>query len=218
MSIIALAGYAGSGKDTVGRMIQFSRAKTKVHGESTLKALNLQGWGEKYNYDRLSGWKIKKFAKKLKQTASLLTGIPVEKFEDQDFKDLPLPRCWDLEPDKAMTVRQFLQRLGTDAVRYGLHPNTWVNALMADYDDEENWVITDCRFPNEAECVKEKGGVVIRINRPGLERPADLHESETALDNWDFDYVITNDGTQDELFAKVEVMLNTVNYNSVVEY
>ncbi len=29
-----------------------------------------------------------------------------------------------------------------------------------------NWLITDCRFPNEAEVVSEKSGITIRVNRP----------------------------------------------------
>ncbi len=57
--IIGISGYSGSGKDLVGTIIQEIS---------------------------LNKWHIKKWAGKLKTIASILTGIPVEKFEDQEFK------------------------------------------------------------------------------------------------------------------------------------
>jgi hypothetical protein len=107
-----------------------------------------------------------------------------------------------------MTVRDFLQKLGTDAIRNGLHPTAWVNALMADYkpinncqqhSDEENevipqypnWIITDSRFPNDAKVVKDAGGIMIRVDRPGVIAVND-HPSETQLDDYNFDYKILN--------------------------
>jgi len=120
-----------------------------------------------------------------------------------------------------LTPRKLLQLLGTEAGRHVIHPNIWVNALFADYpkivdmDDKgldvyENWIITDVRFPNEANIIKEKGGIMIRINRPQylnnrLVIGKNEHLSETALDNYDgFDYVIENDGTVQDLIDKVK--------------
>ncbi len=114
------------------------------------------------------------------------------------------------------TVRDFLQLLGTDAIRNGLHSNAWVNALMADYKPAKmdqyhpsNWIVTDVRFPNEAEAIKDRGGVIIRIDRPGVE-PVNAHPSEVALDNWDFDYKIANVSDLPALKQTVEVLLNKI--------
>ena len=175
--IIALNGYAKAGKDEIANIIK------------SLHPI----------------WEVKKFAGKLKQVATLLTGIT--DFENQSTKASSLGPEWG-----NMTVRDLLQRLGTDAVRDGLHPDAWVNALMADYIcvpadrapngwDCPNWIITDCRFPNEAKAVKRFGGKVIRVNRPGI-GPVNDHPSETALDNWNFDAVIENNGTLDDLKFK----------------
>ena len=86
------------------------------------------------------------------------------------------------------------------------------------------WIITDMRFPNELDAIKKRGGITIRINRPkekvdvgndtlnhvlnetknfGIQE----HPSETALDNAEFDYVIENNSTIEELKEKVKDIL-----------
>ena len=135
------------------------------------------------------------------------------------------------------TPRFLMQLLGTECGRQILHPNVWVNTLMNEYtpvDDAPiylgdktiddgliypNWIISDTRFPNELKAIKDRGGITIRIIRPdfventltGEKFPVKVykqeHESETALDNYKFDYEIQNDGTIAELIDKVEVIL-----------
>ena len=54
------------------------------------------------------------------------------------------------------------------------------------------WVITDVRFNNEAEAIKERGGLLIRVNRPDA-NSSDTHISETELDEYKgFNLTITN--------------------------
>jgi hypothetical protein len=219
--IIALSGRAGSGKDTVGKCIQYMTAEDV--GLECLKRIRA---GLPIDGHHNSDFENKKFAGKLKTVASLLSGVSVEMFEDQDFKKL------DMEPEWGMTYREFLQKLGTEAMRDGLHTNVWVNALFADYKPEyepyfdgrvvvrdynseptfPNWLVTDMRFPNEMDAVKEKEGITIRVNRPvhalSQENNAvQLHPSETALDNAEFDYIIENSGSFDDLMLKVEAIL-----------
>lgn len=179
--IVGLNGYATCGKDEVAKIIQMLD----------------------------TGWKIKKFSRKLKAVSSLLTGLPEFLFEEQDFKKTLLGKEWD-----NISVRDFLQRLGTDAIRNNIHPNAWVNALMSEYkpiDDRmsssyPNWIITDCRFPNEAEAIKDRNGIVVRINRPGV-GPVNNHYSEVALDGWDFDFIINNAGDINFLTKSVEELI-----------
>lgn len=187
--IIGLNGYAQSGKDTFGRLLQYHLTKN-AKDVSMLDVLNNyqnhQWWLEEQ-----SSWEIRKFAGKLKQVASLLTGIPIEKFEDQEFKNTYLSDEWRIH-GLPLKVREFLQLLGTNALRQCLHPNTWVNALFADYNPTlDNWIITDVRFPNEAKAIKERGGMIIRIDRPGT-KPINGHVSETFLDDWKFDCKVAN--------------------------
>lgn len=157
---------------------------------------------------------IKKFAFKLKQIASILTGVPTAMFEDQEFKKLEMPKEW------SMTFRDLLQKLGTEVMRDGLHKDVWVNALFSDYKpfiysdiggfEYPSWVITDTRFPNEFNAIKERGGINIRVVRPDMHSLQDMlpsHPSETALDEYSFDYEIINNGTLEDLVEKVKVIL-----------
>jgi len=68
-----------------------------------------------------------------------------------------------------------------------------------------NWIITDCRFPNEAQAIKERGGILIRIERPGLAESN--HLSETSLDSATFDFIIDNDKDIEHLIDEVRKIL-----------
>lgn len=93
-----------------------------------------------------------------------------------------------------LTPRKLLQLVGTEGGRDLIHPNIWVNATMGEYKPHidapihvpesehylwtkyPNWLITDCRFPNEADTVnKQQGGVTIRVNRPVEDRFPELY-------------------------------------------
>jgi len=69
-----------------------------------------------------------------------------------------------------------------------------------------NWVISDMRFENEFEAVKKRGGICITIQRGEI--PKEEHSSEKALDGRnDWDYVINNNGSLEELVEKVREIL-----------
>jgi hypothetical protein len=244
MAIIGVNGKMQNGKDTVGKIWQYLSFNDKQPGQDFIQVMT------QVNDMRLaqtSGWEIKKFAGKLKEIASILTGIPVEDFEKEEVKNSYLDSEWDIteqEPGGVngtlvsnftynMTVRSLLQRVGTDCIRNHLHPDAWLNALFADYkplissDGKKiypNWIITDVRFPNEADAIKKRGGILIRIEKPCPEcgvmeghkmiphkvQPSE-HPSETALDDYQkFDYVIQNDGTIEDLIEKVKAIHDKV--------
>lgn len=206
--IIGVSGYSGSGKDTVGAIIQYLKCVNV--GNNAIEDVCQDYQDHEEWLIEQSEWEIRKFAGKLKDIASHLTGIDIEDFEDQDFKKTNLGREWWTtcnEGYQPMTVRDFLQKLGTDALRNGLHENVWVNALMADYDEQySNWIITDTRFTNEAQAIKDRGGIIIRVERPGV-KPVNLHPSETGLDNWKFDYKIANISDLMSLKSTVQTIL-----------
>jgi hypothetical protein len=74
------------------------------------------------------------------------------------------------------------------------------------------WIIPDIRFPNEANAVKNKGGIVIKVERTFYKNDNDTHDSETALDaGFNYDWVIPNSGTINDLLAQVSIMVRELN-------
>ena len=272
-NLISISGKAGSGKDTVGNILQYLDSNLYKKDNFTYKQF-VNSLGKNYNANHLHNYQIKKFADKLKDMVCLLTGYTREQLEDREIKDKELGWEWsywkgsiggrkfatkeEAEDDeifefdsdgscvtkKVHTPRTLMQILGTEAGRELIHPNIWVNALFADYKvrytEEEatkenkqngscikkhkpNWIITDVRFPNEVKAIKDRGGIVIRVERPEevvathqvfLENnkgnciksiTLGEHPSETALDDYkDFDHVIDNNGSIEELVEKIK--------------
>lgn len=95
-----------------------------------------------------------------------------------------------------MTIKDpdLLQRVGAEMRQKD--PDIWIKVLDAQLNEECPSValIPDCRYQNEAEWVKARGGKVVRVFRPGFvadDRDA-THPSETDLDLWPFDFTIIN--------------------------
>lgn len=158
-------------------------------------------------------WKYIKaysFADSLKEIAMCLFGLnPQQCFGSNDDKNSPTQiRVCDIafalpprtvgelkksdQFEKPLSAREFLQYFGTNICRR-IYGDCWVDACIRRirYENKPFAVISDCRFPNEADGVQAVGGKVVRFLRNPF--PDDQHESETALDNYDkFDFVLDN--------------------------
>lgn len=176
MNIIGLSGYARSGKNAVGQILEDD-----------------------------CGFRQESFAQALKNVAAEIN--PVLRMMNGDTRNLAelffMHGDWDAVKDNVPAVREFLQRLGV-ACRDQIGPDVWVDALARRIRTHPSarCVITDVRFPNEAEFITNQGGEVWRIQRPGT-LPVNGHTSEVALDEWSFDRIIVNDGTLADLRRKV---------------
>jgi hypothetical protein len=193
--IIGVSGRIGHGKDEVAKIIQYltflETHKIEISYEQ-FKGSTLE---------MLTNWNVKKMAGKLKEVAGMLLNVAPSKFEDREFKNSLLGPEWG-----GMSIRTFLQKLGTEAMRNGLHEHTWANAFWVNYTEKENWIITDIRFPNEYESVKKRGGIMIHVHRP-IPIPENEHESELALMGAEFDYYILNDFGIDGLLRTIRDIL-----------
>ena len=150
----------------------------------------------RYGFRRLA------FADALKQAAKIIFGLTDAQVYGDDLKEVADP-FWGASP------RDIMQRLGTECLRQGYADDVWIKALFRQVEPHENYVITDVRFPNEADEVKRWGGRVIRIERPGALGETMVHASETAMRGYDFDGVIVNDGTPEELARKVTSLVES---------
>jgi len=177
MKILGLAGYARSGKDTAGNALE------------------------------VIGWKRIAFADVLREFAYTLNPLIMSEWgKVTQLRWIIDEYGWDgyKRTQWAENVRDLLQRLGTECGRELISQNVWVDATFNRMDSAFNYVITDVRFPNEASAILARGGSLLRIVRPGV-GPANGHKSETALDDWGLDTIVTivNGGTQEQFEERV---------------
>jgi len=168
--IIGFTGKMGSGKDTVLARMQH------LFGEA--------------NYRKAS------FAEALKESAAALFNVDLDILEA--WKNEPTIRVAILDLrgagrdlGRSFSIREILQRYGTEAHRYipGFGPDVWVQAAMrevaqrklADKDGRTVDVFTDVRFENEARAIVELGGIVYEVEGPApIDSPDGVAEREAA--------------------------------------
>lgn len=145
----------------------------------------------------------KSFAYKLKQIVQILTSCDMEDTMTQAGKNIYID-------DFEMTIGQMLQQLGTNVLREGFNKSVWIKALLIELNKQPgNYIISDCRFKNEAKAIQDAGGILIRINRPNNpvaeNSTRDLnHPSEIDMDDYtNFDYIINSDSDLMTLETKV---------------
>ena len=147
------------------------------------------------------GWRRIAFADTLKLLAEKVDP-PVD--GHTSLRDLLGAGGWE-QAKSNQQVRRFLQDLG-GGVRDVLGLGIWVDALFRSTNGHTKIVIPDMRYPNEMAEIKRRGGLTVRVNRPGI-GPAPGHISDIALDEAHFDLVIDNDGNLQDLRQKVEDVL-----------
>lgn len=195
-SVIGLSGYARSGKDAVAKILVEEHGYIRVSWGDKLReavyALNpIVGATSQHGVEDLADeWG---FVSGAMRYADVIDEIGYEAAKDHQIYG----------PE----VRRTLQRMGTEAGRNVLGENVWVDALVNTMEAGKRYVIPDTRFPNEALAITERmAGEVWRVNRPGF-APANSHPSETALDGWQFNANVNNDGTLDDLRLTVHHLI-----------
>lgn len=171
-ALIGLVGRKRSGKDTAAKFLIEDHGYVRYAFADPLKAAALA-------------------------TDPIVSSWPAEVRLSQAVK------AWGWEHAKSLPeVRLYLQRFGV-AMREHVNPSVWLDATMCPVMDEARpVVITDVRFPNEADAIEAAGGILVRIVR--AEAPNDDgHVSETALDDRECGALLVNDGTLEALRAAV---------------
>lgn len=218
-NIIVISGLKNSGKDTVADMLQYCLSVPEPFRKYWMY--------RHYRYAFNSTYKKVAFADSLKDTLSVLFGIPVEKFYERDFKEHFYIKGLEITdtPDNILdedsfikmlnkkdfsflkthfiTIRQLLQCFGTEIVR-GLFGNAfWAERAMKHTFDK--MIITDLRFKVELEAIRKRNGLVLYIDNPNCTPEQHTSESEVLemKDNHDFDFIIENNGTLEDLFNKI---------------
>lgn len=156
--------------------------------------IGISGWyqnGKDTFYDiieKYSGLEVKRFA--------FADALKDEVWENV-LKQFDTPRE-HLDNNNKFLYRPLLQWYGTDFRRTLYGDTYWIDKVKNEIINYPGIaIITDCRFVGEADMIKSLGGKVFRVKRPGF-LPND-HSSEHDLDNYNFDAIIDNDGTIEDL-------------------
>lgn len=148
------------------------------------------------------GFEAVSFADPIYRAASVITGMTMQEMKDREKKEAPIP--W-----LGKSPRQILQTLGTEWGRQMIHEDIWIMLCMNRCFGVANVVITDVRFDNEAEAIRQNGGVLVKIVRSaaGLGGDTGRHASESGVSEHLIHERLRNDGTIDDLAAEVNALL-----------
>lgn len=129
-----------------------------------------------------------------------------------------------------MSLREILVYVGTYVCQYSINRSIFVNIVNSEINKLKyksdtrsrniNTIIcTDVRFIHEYDYIKKNNGIMINIVRDSVNQAQDIAEHELDMfDEDNFDYVITNDGTYEELFDKVwDLASDNIEFSNVTE-
>jgi len=153
------------------------------------------------------GYRAFAFADPLKELLALALDFSAEQLHGT-LKEVPDPRF-------GKSPRWCMQYLGTNVFKR-LYPRIWIDHLEEDLaaffavHPERPAVVTDVRFADEAQALKDLGAVLIRLERAGAgaKRGIPRHISEIDLDLWPgWDFLLNNDGSPAVLQAMLDFIL-----------
>jgi len=191
---VGVVGFIGSGKGAVGDILS------------------------KFGFEKIS------FGSHLKDVTSVMFGwdrklLEGDTVESREFREKIDP-FWSKKLNREFTPRLALQLMGTEVGRNVFGESLWIDALENKINKDENYVITDVRFQNEIDWVKNQKGILIEVRRDELPRwykvaalantgcghslnvmrDIGIHESEWKwIGRQNVDHVIRNDGSLDDL-------------------
>ena len=203
--IIGICGFIGSGKDTVADYLVNFHEFRRESFASTLKDAVAAVFG----WDR-----------------TLLEGRTKEAREWREQVD---PWWAERLAMPTLTPRWVLQYWGTEVCRRAFHDDIWIASLENKLrTSKDNVVISDCRFPNEIQSIRDAGGKIVWVQRGQLPDWYDtaieanlghnyavqdlkmrkIHASETAWVGTNFDTIIDNNRSIDDLYQQAKLIVS----------
>lgn len=136
---------------------------------------------EKYGFHKYA------FAEPVKQVCKIMFQLDSQQLQDATQKEENDSR-WD------MTPRQMMQQVGTDMVRHYWGENFWVRCMemRVGKEKKDRVVVSDVRFQNEADWIKQNHGILVRIVDSTQSIHMDPHPSEVEQLSIQEDLLLSN--------------------------
>ena len=158
------------------------------------------------------GFREASFAALLKESAAALFDIEPEVWEhtkNDPQARISLHTGTSYFDNPTVTVRQFLQRYGTEAHRSIFGSDFWVDYALKGIDPNKDTVFTDARFENELSRIKDLGGYNLQVLRPQL-FTQDSHASEVPPPQHLIDFAVDNVGSLNDLYNQVDNFIDWI--------
>lgn len=202
--IVGITGFIGSGKDTVADyLVNFHEFRRESFASTLKDAISsIFGW------DR-----------------TLLEGRTKEAREWREQVDTWWANRLGMP---TLTPRWILQYWGTDVCRNNFHSDIWIASVENKVrQSKDDIVISDCRFPNEIKSIQNSGGKIYWVQRGELPEWYDIaldanrgsvsalqlikakkiHDSEWSWIGSNFDGIIDNNGTINDLYEQAKSLI-----------
>jgi hypothetical protein len=203
--IIGICGFIGSGKDTVADYLVNFHEFRRESFASTLKdsVAAVFGWDRTFLEGRTK--------------------------EAREWREQIDPWWAERLSMPTLTPRWVLQYWGTEVCRKGFHDDIWIASLENKLrNSKDHVVISDCRFPNEIQSIRDAGGIIAWVQRGDLPDWYDIaveanqgknvamnelkmrkiHASETAWVGTEFDVILDNNGSIDDLYNHAKSIIS----------
>lgn len=217
--IIAFSGVKFAGKDTAAEILITKQGFRRIGLADKLKDICSEVFSVSRTAMDNPSLKETLFGTPLtistQNIESLLKGVQKDGFEfdyGKVFGDI----CKNFHGKNLTSIRDMLQTVGTDILRTFVKDDIWLEYIKKQITQDSNIVVTDARFKNEREYLKNIGAVLVLIKRPGYESKS-THISENQLgEESDYDVVVNNETTIYALQSSVWMWYNIKNHEFIL--
>jgi hypothetical protein len=156
------------------------------------------------------GYTVLSFARPLKRAVAAMFDLSEYDCDDEEKKSA-------LVPGFDFTLRRALQVIGTEGVRDNLGKDTWVKLAMRNAGQYKNSIFDDLRFENEADAIRNSGGLIVWMGSDIL-HDSSHHPSEEF--NWDIncDIHVHRTSATNALYVTLKMRSGFMTYSNLCQY
>lgn len=226
MRLIGIAGKARHGKDSVAKVIKgYTGLETYALADPIKQCISeIFRLDERHTHGHLKETKRWFFVPKMRHIVDTIEKYlgeyedPLIEFDSGIFERHGPDAAYDMFVSSVLnnntwfvytSPRELFQKFGTDFGRKEYNDNIWLDLAP------DECIISDIRFENEAQYVRDNGGIIIHVDRENMpETVVEEHSSEGGVEFKECDYKITNidsDIWQEHLVKESSKIMKQIN-------